>query len=123
LAEARRRLAETLAGELRPLAERLTAAAGEADAPADARDCLGNVGTAAANLAHLIDDLAPPAGGDFETDAFLSEVRHGLKNPVGQIVGYAELILDEPGPWRERHAADLERLRAAGQRLKHLIEN
>src|SRR5258708_4677671 len=116
-AQARQRLAAALRDDLRPLAERLpTGPAAEAAAPAAARatgrrapaaprDCLGHAGKAPATRGRLIDELTPPVAAAPNADAFLSQVRHNLKNPVGQIVGYAELLLEEEGGWKERHAA------------------
>jgi class 3 adenylate cyclase/ActR/RegA family two-component response regulator len=118
--EIRRRLAAALRDELRPEVDRLVRGLGP-ETPDEPRHCLTQVGTATARLGGLIEELGGPSGGG-EPEAFRSVVRHNLLNPVGQVAGYAELLLDGEGDWLDRHAAELEALRVAAGRMKTLIQ-
>ena len=56
-------------------------------------------------------------------EAALSALRHDLRTPIGHILGYGEMVLDElrqmPQP---ELAADVERIHAAGKRLLALVD-
>jgi class 3 adenylate cyclase/ActR/RegA family two-component response regulator len=119
LDEVRRRLADALRTDLRPQVDRLVRGVGP-EAPEEARHCLTQVGTATARLDGLIEELGARPGTADEPEALRSVLRHNLLNPIGQVTGYAELLLDDEGDWRDRHAADLESLRAAAGRMKTL---
>ncbi|MBI3944566.1 MAG: response regulator, partial [Armatimonadetes bacterium] len=55
--------------------------------------------------------------------AFLAHMRHELRTPVGAIIGYSEMLLeDAPGNYPTL-AADLEKIRASGQQLLALVSD
>lgn len=52
-----------------------------------------------------------------------SQLLHELRNPLNQIIGYAEMLAEgEEAERHERFVSDLENIRAAGHRLLALIE-
>ncbi|HEX3730047.1 MAG TPA: SpoIIE family protein phosphatase [Opitutaceae bacterium] len=52
----------------------------------------------------------------------LSHLRHDLRTPINQIIGYSELLLEEAGEGGgAAFASDLEKIRAAGKTLLELI--
>jgi class 3 adenylate cyclase/CheY-like chemotaxis protein len=75
------------------------------------------------NLQHLIDDLLQ--GPKFELalngldlDGYVRRLRHDLRTPLTQIIGYCDLWLEEADAVANpRFLADLARLKMAGQRL------
>ncbi len=53
----------------------------------------------------------------------LASVRHDLRNPVGQIMGYSEMILEDLEDSSSREMVDdLERVRRSGERMIGLID-
>src|SRR5437763_6829899 len=51
------------------------------------------------------------------------QLLHDLRSPLNHIIGYSEMLTEEAdGQRREGFALDLEKIRAAGQRLLGLIE-
>jgi len=54
----------------------------------------------------------------------LSEIRHDLRTPVGHIIGYSEMILEDLADDADRDFRDgLEKIRTSGERLKQLIDD
>ncbi|MBM3848243.1 MAG: response regulator [Verrucomicrobia bacterium] len=51
----------------------------------------------------------------------LAKVRHDLRTPLNHILGYAEMLLEDPAI-AERVGADLEKIRRSGRRLLDLIQ-
>ncbi len=52
----------------------------------------------------------------------LSHLRHDLRTPINQIVGYSELLIEETGDaGHASYAADLEKIRGAAKTLLNLI--
>ena len=53
----------------------------------------------------------------------LADLRHDLRNPIGQVLGYGEMVLDDlRGLDRPDLIADVEKIHAAGKRLLALVE-
>jgi signal transduction histidine kinase len=52
----------------------------------------------------------------------LSALRHDLRTPIGHIIGYAEMLIEESEEAGTEASADLAKIRAAGQRLLTLID-
>ena len=53
----------------------------------------------------------------------MARLRHDLRNPVGQVIGYAEMLIeDAQAGVYEGLAADLERIRDAGRRVVSIID-
>ena len=53
----------------------------------------------------------------------LSEIRHDLRTPVGHIIGYSEMILEDLADDTDGDFRDgLEKIRTSGERLKELID-
>ena len=54
----------------------------------------------------------------------LSHLRHDLRTPINQIVGYSELLIEETGDaGHAAYAADLEKIRRAAKTLLNLIND
>lgn len=49
-------------------------------------------------------------------------LRHEMRTPLNQILGYSEMLLEEVGDDQSALATDLTRIRAAGQHLLSLVE-
>jgi two-component system sensor histidine kinase/response regulator len=65
---------------------------------------------------------SPLAAGAARTSVS-SELLHDLRSPLNHIIGYSEMLTEEAdGQRREGFAIDLEKIRAAGQRMLALIE-
>ena len=48
----------------------------------------------------------------------LADLRHDLRNPIGNIIGYGEMLIDDlTESGRTEFVPDLEKIRAAGKRL------
>ena len=55
-------------------------------------------------------------------EATLADLRHDLRTPIGHILGYGEMVLDELAALgRADLTADVEKMHAAGQRLLALV--
>jgi signal transduction histidine kinase len=52
----------------------------------------------------------------------LSALRHDLRTPIGHIIGYAEMLIEESEEAGTEASSDLAKIRAAGQRLLTLID-
>lgn len=52
----------------------------------------------------------------------LSALRHDLRTPIGHIIGYAEMLIEENEDAGAESSPDLSKIRAAGQRLLTLID-
>ncbi len=66
----------------------------------------------------------PPAGDAGERHELPAELIHDLRTPLGQIIGYAELLVEraqEAGD--EGIVPDLQKISAAGYRILGLIES
>ena len=53
----------------------------------------------------------------------LSELRHDLRNPIGQILGFAEILIEDARDEQRIEADDLEKIRGAANKLLTLIDN
>ena len=75
-------------------------------------DDVERIHTAAADLSDLLDKLLPADGvSELErNEALESELRHDLRNPLGAIKGYAELLLEESEEQDGGFGPDLTRL-------------
>ena len=57
-------------------------------------------------------------------EAALADLRHDLRTPIGHVLGYGEMVLDElAGLGRQDLIADVEKMRAAGTRLLALVND
>ena len=79
-------------------------------------------------LLGLINDLLDPARMEGTLDGSrLSEwgahVRHELRTPVNAVVGYAEMLLEDPETLPEGAAPDVRKIHAAGYKLLGLIDD
>ena len=54
--------------------------------------------------------------------AVLAELRHDLRTPIGHIIGYAEILLEEDAETGRGQTADLMRIRDAGWGLLRLLD-
>jgi signal transduction histidine kinase len=66
----------------------------------------------------------PATAGDAELHMLSPALLHELRTPLGQIIGYAELLLEraeEGGD--ERFVPDLQKVSAAGRQMLVLIED
>jgi signal transduction histidine kinase len=52
---------------------------------------------------------------------FLANMSHELKTPLNAVIGYAEMLIEEPDTDTETRQADLGKIRTAGQHLLSLI--
>ena len=53
----------------------------------------------------------------------LADLRHDLRNPIGNIIGYGEMLIDDAtDSGRVELVPDLEKIRAAGKRLLAMID-
>jgi signal transduction histidine kinase len=53
----------------------------------------------------------------------LADLRHDLRNPIGNIIGYGEMLIDDlTESGRTEFVPDLEKIRAAGKRLLALVD-
>lgn len=52
---------------------------------------------------------------------FLANMSHELKTPLNAVIGYSEMLIEEPDTDAETRQADLGRIRASGQHLLGLI--
>src|SRR5262249_21322976 len=56
--------------------------------------------------------------------AFLATMSHELRTPMNAIIGYSEMLMEEvEETGAARYAADLQKIRAAGQHLLALIND
>ena len=54
----------------------------------------------------------------------LSHLRHDLRTPINQIIGYSELLVEETGDaGHTSYASDLEKIRLAAKTLLNLIND
>ena len=54
----------------------------------------------------------------------LSQIRHDLRNPVGHVIGYSEMLAEELDSDSDAELlVDLGRIRTSGERLVELIED
>ena len=52
-----------------------------------------------------------------------AQLLHDLRSPLNQIIGYAELLVEEPSEhWPESVVTDLQRIQSAGKRMVTLLE-
>lgn len=59
-----------------------------------------------------------------ELDAFSHMVAHDLRNALHQVLGYSDMLLDQPvESWDERDVQDLTRIRDAALRMQDVIES
>lgn len=52
---------------------------------------------------------------------FLANMSHELKTPLNAVIGYSEMLMEEPDTDLETRQADLGKIRASGQHLLNLI--
>ncbi len=64
-----------------------------------------------------------PAGVAKNTSSPLADLRHDLRNPIGNIIGYSEMLIEDvSGSGQAEFVPDLEKVRAAGKRLLALVD-
>jgi signal transduction histidine kinase len=64
-----------------------------------------------------------PLAADTARTSVSPQLLHDLRSPLNHIIGYSEMLTEEvEGQRREGFATDLEKIRAAGQRMLALIE-
>ncbi len=84
------------------------------------------IGKAAQNFLNLADDVLTAArhSADPNVGSLHSRIRHELLTPLGHVVGYCDLVLeDAEEPWLGRLRDDLVEIRSAGQRLRDLVDD
>jgi len=98
----------------------LAAEFGRFDGPDTARRDLETIMKAARHFGDLANDvLSNPHANNFQ-----SRIRHDLLTPLGQITGYAELLLEElTEPWRARSEPVLQQVHQAASRLRETVES
>jgi CheY-like chemotaxis protein len=97
------------------------------DAPAEAASDLSKILDAGRSLLLLINQLLDPARIEgkegVDLDAFGAEMRHHLRTPVNAVIGYSEMLLEEPEGLDAEAQADLGKIHSAGNRLLSLIDD
>jgi CheY-like chemotaxis protein len=97
------------------------------DAPASASGDLGKILAAGRGLLGLINQILDPARiegkAEVDLEAFGAEMRHHLRTPVNAVIGYSEMLLEEPEGLSAEAQADLGKIHAAGDRLLSLIDD
>jgi adenylate cyclase len=97
------------------------------DAPHAASSDLEKILAAGRSLLVLINQILDPARieGKEEVDleAFGAEMRHHLRTPVNAVIGYSEMLQEEPEGLDAEGQADLGKIHAAGNRLLSLVDD
>ena len=97
------------------------------DAPAAAAADLERILAAGRSLLGLINQILDPdriaEQGQVDLEAFGAEMRHHLRTPVNAVIGYSEMLLEEPAGLGEEARADLGKVHAAGNQLLSLIDD
>jgi adenylate cyclase len=100
----------------------------EADSPALVSD-LQRIHAAGERLLTLVNDLLDPtqvhsAVEDFDLEAFSSNIRHELRTPLNHVIGYTEILLEDVlDQGEEAFVPELQKIRAAGQKLLGLLDD
>jgi CheY-like chemotaxis protein len=101
-------------------AANLGAELGRLGAPESARRDLETI----ANATRHFVSLAAEVFSDPEAKSFQSRIRHDLLTPLGQITGYAELLLEDlVEPWRAKSEPVLHQVHQAAARLRETVES
>jgi CheY-like chemotaxis protein len=96
------------------------------DAPPSASGDLEKILAAGRALLGLINQILDPArleGKEVDLEAFGAEMRHHLRTPVNAVIGYSEMLMEEPEGLDAEAQADLGKIHAAGNRLLSLIDD
>jgi len=97
------------------------------DAPSPAAADLEKILASGRSLLGLINQILDPARIEgkeqVDLEAFGAEMRHHLRTPVNAVIGYSEMLLEEPEGLGAEAQADLGRIHAAGNRLLSLIDD
>ncbi len=91
-----------------------------------ARDDLGKIETPGRTLLGLINEILDPArlGREPDLEAAGARIRHDLRTPVNAIIGYSEMLIEDPEEaGAEALLADLRRIHGAGHKLLALIDD
>jgi class 3 adenylate cyclase len=114
-----RRLLQPLADSILRAASNLKEEMVHSKAPEASRRDLEAIDKATRNFLDLAAEvLANPSAKNFQ-----SRSRHDLLTPLGQISGFAELMLEDlPEPWRARAEPVLQQIRQSAQRLRETVE-
>jgi len=78
------------------------------------------------SLLRLINEILAPSkleGSEIDLDAFGAQMRHHLRTPTTTVIGYSEMLLEEPDDLAEGVASDIERIHDAGQKLLSMIDD
>jgi class 3 adenylate cyclase len=87
---------------------------------------VGKILDAGRSLLRLINDILAPSkleGSEIDLDEFGAQMRHHLRTPTTTVIGYSEMLLEDPDDLAEGVASDIERIKAAGQKLLSMIDD
>jgi DNA-binding response OmpR family regulator len=97
------------------------------DAAAGSAADLEKILAAGRTLLELINQILDPArleGKDqVDLEAFGAEMRHHLRTPVNTVIGYSEMLLEEPAGLGAEAQADIGKIHESGNRLLALIDD
>ncbi|WP_338462540.1 response regulator [Synechococcus elongatus IITB7] len=85
---------------------------------------LERIEAAGQDLLRLVNEILDPQSSDraLSLDDYQSRLRYALRTPVNTVCGYVELLLEEAPPELAESQTDLNRIRAAGERLLAQLE-
>ncbi|GAB2593678.1 hypothetical protein GCM10027034_28250 [Ramlibacter solisilvae] len=83
-----------------------------------ARDSIGQLQERSRQLARAKEEAEAAS---VAKSQFLANMSHELKTPLNAVIGYSEMLMEDPDADLESRQADLARIRASGQHLLALI--